>query len=153
MYMKNLNQTYLIFFLSFMVSSQFVNANELMDVDKTFNEMAQSQGIAEAFDHYLANNAVNLNGGYDVVTRSEIVAGYQRRRNTLKMMWWPVTSNIADSDELGYTWGRFIEYKTHEDSKVEEIHGKYLAIWKRNANGEWKSMTGMGVLNPPPTLD
>ena len=151
--MKKFSQTCLFFFLISMLNPLLVNANELVDVDQAFNAMAQTQSIAEAFEHYLAKNALNLNGGYDGVSRAEVIADYQRRRDTLKMKWWPVTSEIATSGELGFTWGRFIEHKTHEDGKVEEIHGKYITIWQKDEQGQWKSLTDMGVLNPPPAID
>ena len=148
--MNKLSKVQLLFILYSMLNPLLVNASELMEVDRGFNEMAQNQGIARAFDHYLAKNALNLNGGYDAVTRSEVVADYHRRRDTLKMKWWPVTSKIATSGELGYTWGRFIEYTTQDDGKVEEIHGKYITVWQKDEQGQWKSLTDMGAINPPP---
>ena len=148
--MKKLSKVLLLLPLFSMFNPLLANASELMEVDRAFNEMAQIHGIAEAFDHYLAKNALNLNGGYDGVTRSEVVADYHRRRDTLKMKWWPIASKIATSGELGYTWGRFIEHTTHDDGSVEEIHGKYITIWQKDEQGQWKSLTDMGAVNPPP---
>ena len=124
---------------------------ELTAVDTAFNEMAQTVGIPEAFAHYLHKDALNLNGGYDGVPGAEVVAVYKQRRETLQMKWWPITSEIAASSDLGYTWGRFIEHVNHDDGTVEEIRGKYITIWKKNAEGEWKSLTDMGSLDDKPT--
>ena len=134
----------------FVLSPASLAETELMAVDRAFNTMAQTKGIAEAFDHYLAENALNLNGGYEGVSRDEVVSDYQRRRDTLKMKWWPMATEVADSGDLGYAWGRFIEHKTHDNGTVEEIHGKYITIWRKNSAGEWKSQIDMGSLNPPP---
>jgi ketosteroid isomerase-like protein len=124
---------------------------ELTAVDTAFNEMAQTVGIPEAFAHYLHKDALNLNGGYDGVPGAEVVAVYKQRRETLQMKWWPIASEIAASSDLGYTWGRVIEHVNHDDGTVEEIRGKYITIWKKNAEGEWKSLTDMGSLDDKPT--
>ena len=124
---------------------------ELITIDTAFNEMAQTIGIPEAFAHYLHKDALNLNGGYDGVPGAEVVAVYKQRRETLQMKWWPIASEIAASRDLGYTWGRFIEHVNHDDGTVEEIFGKYITIWKKNAEGEWKSLTDMGSLDEKPT--
>lgn len=126
------------------------NANELMAVDTAFNAMAQEKGIAEAFDYYLAENAFNLNGGYDGVPRSQVVADYVRRRDTLRMNWWPVASQLAASGDFGYTWGRFVEHTTNSDGDIEVIHGKYVTVWQKNSQGEWKSLIDIGTLNSAP---
>lgn len=144
----------LICFLPIVVAAEAVVAEkttELTAVDMAFNEMAQTKGIPEAFEHYLHKDALNLNGGYEGVTGAEVVAVYKQRRGTLKMKWWPVSSEIAASGDLGYTWGRYIEHATHDDGTIEEIRGKYLTIWKKNAAGEWKSLTDMGSVDDAPT--
>jgi ketosteroid isomerase-like protein len=47
----------------------------------------------------------------------------------------PIKSDVAQSDDLGYTYGSY-EMKLAGTDKIEK--GYYIRVWKRDAGGKWK---------------
>ena len=125
------------------------DSETLMEIDRQFSAMAQ-EDIAAAFDHYLAADAQSLGENYFGNERKDIVGWFHANAGQLQMRWWPIGALMAESNDLGYTWGRYIEHQSQDDGSVQEIHGKYLTIWQKDHSGEWKSVIDMGATNPPP---
>ena len=57
------------------------------------------------------------------------------------LTWEPISAHIAQSGELGYTYGTWllISKKTEQESR-----GTYVTIWKQNANGDWRFVLDSG---------
>ncbi len=64
--------------------------------------------------------------------------------------WTPLAGDISSSGDLGYTWGRYIYSVPDEDGIRQISHGKYMTVWKRQADGGWKAVLDGGNPNPPP---
>ncbi len=55
-----------------------------------------------------------------------------------KVSWHPNKADVASSGELGYTSGSYkMSFKNAAGVPVAE-KGKYLIVWKRQADGAWK---------------
>ena len=55
------------------------------------------------------------------------------------LTWKPTKALIAQSVELGYTYGFWTIIAQNDTSR-----GTYLTIWKKNAMGEWKFIADTG---------
>ena len=128
-----------------------LNGTELMTVDRDFNRRVQHEGLAPAFDHYLANNFLDLNGPYEGSNRDDFVVWFKENDGKHQMKWWPVVSQISASKDLGYTWDRYEEQTTQQDGPVVKKGGEYITVWRKNAKGEWKSAVDMGANYPADT--
>lgn len=156
--MKNLFQLQFLFvviLLSVQSCAQVTENNltetELMTVDRDFNRRVQHEGLAPAFDHYLANNFLDLNGPYEGSNRDDFVVWLKENDGKHQMKWWPVVSQISASKDLGYTWDRYEEQTTQQDGPVVKKGGEYITVWRKNAKGEWKSAVDMGANYPADT--
>ncbi len=58
------------------------------------------------------------------------------------LTWEPTFSKVANSGELGYTYGF---YKLTDRATKKLIgEGTYTTFWQKNAAGEWKAMLDTG---------
>jgi len=117
----------------------------LLQTDKDFSQASIEKGAAEAFKLYLAEDAIQLpSRSNPVVGRDAIYANMSKSSGNYMLAWEPQYAEVAQSGDLGYTWGFFTMTFTDENSEVKKNPGKYLNIWKKQANGSWKVTVDMG---------
>jgi ketosteroid isomerase-like protein len=112
----------------------------LVAQDLRFAEAVQSDGIAEAYRHFLAVDAVQLpDGGLPIGGREAIYAELLEVTSDadFSLTWEPVDASVAASGELGYTWGFYYYEALDELGAPYLAEGKYLYLWRHN-NGRWE---------------
>lgn len=57
--------------------------------------------------------------------------------------WRATNAEIAAGGDLGFTSGTFDESNKGADGKVTHAAGKFLCVWKKQSNGEWKAIRDM----------
>ena len=67
-----------------------------------------------------------------------------------RLTWSPVGADIAASGDLGYTWGTFEFHSKDKDGKDVVDQGKYMSVWKKQADGSWKVAVDMGNASKRP---
>ncbi len=137
-------------------SSVDVNAEnkKLLETDKKFSQTSVEKGSAEAFNLFLTDDALELPAGNLPVTgRENIYNEMKEGQHDYELSWAPQKAEAAKSGELGYTWGKYtIKFKDENGNEVLS-RGKYLNIWKKQPNGEWKVAIDMGNKDPKPQAD
>jgi uncharacterized protein (TIGR02246 family) len=63
--------------------------------------------------------------------------------------WTPVKVEVARSGDLAYSWGKGKESVKDKKGKVTETTGKYVSVWKKQADGSWKIAVDTMVPDPP----
>lgn len=121
----------------------------LLQTDREFSRYSQESNPAEAFNRYLDEQALQL------PHRSEPILGRDAIYNGMVggdylMSWEPVTGLVAESGDLGYTWGRYEMRIADANGDTVSHHGKYLNVWRRQQDGSWKVLVDMGNSNPAP---
>lgn len=56
---------------------------------------------------------------------------------------------LAESGELGYTVGQYTITVTGEDGERSVEKGKYVTIWRKQADGSWKVVLDGGNSDGP----
>lgn len=71
--------------------------------------------------------------------------------SSVHVAWYPFFASVADSGDLGYTWG-YYRWTSRDDkgAPAAPITGKYLTIWRRDASGRWKVVVDTGNPGPVP---
>ena len=91
----------------FYVTPMHVNADstaDLIAIDSAFSQMSVEKGVQAAFNHYLADDAVKLDGGAHAhYGRSAIVQTLPTLSPNVQLVWSPVQGKVAKSGDLGYT--------------------------------------------------
>ncbi len=106
----------------------------LIDLDRQFLKTSASQGILESYLRYLGRNARLHRDGLLPMTERAAIRIYLSSQVS-KLSWTPIKSDVAQSDDLGYTYGSY-ELKFTGTNKTEK--GYYVRVWKRDDRGNWK---------------
>ncbi len=78
-----------------------------------------------------------------VFAKLEALPGYS-------LTWSPTLANVGGAADLGYTIGTYHMKLPDSDGKIVEIDGKYLSLWKRQPDGNWKIAVDMFNADGPP---
>lgn len=115
--------------------------DEVMQADRDFAAMAAAQNAPLAFRHYMAPDGAMLT---DPVYGPD--ANYDLQKNSRTVVeWGPVAGGAAASGDLGFTIG--VATFTEPDTGMRH-YGKYLSVWRRQPNGEWRYVVDGGNARP-----
>jgi ketosteroid isomerase-like protein len=121
------------------------SAVDLIAADRAFYKSTSEKGL-EGWLSWFAEDAVVF------PTRGPIVEGlpaikklYEETKFSPKgLSWKPKRAIIADSGELGYTYGVASWEQKGADGKITVHHGKYMTVWRRQDDGSWKVVADIG---------
>ena len=119
---------------------------ELLNVDAQFSKLSEARGVNEAFLSYLADDCVLLRPNTFPIVGKEINKAkyFSRPDSGYTLTWKPLYSDVAESGELGYTYGIY-EFKTMDpEGKPIMGTGTYVSIWKKDQFGNWKLVLDTG---------
>jgi hypothetical protein len=118
--------------------------DELIEVEKQFSDMSLNQGMVAAFLHFCDEEGVLLrSNSYPIVGRDQVAELVSNTPDSLfTLTWKPSSGMIANSGELGYTYGIYtMSFKSEE---LPNTLGTYLTIWKKNEEGNWRFLMDTG---------
>ena len=146
-FIMKINPLLLIFLFTVLNSCDYVvrtdekASRELIERDLEFSEYSQEYGVAEAFTAFADSAAVLLKPDRMPIKGSKSIAYYYSGlgNQNFKLTWMPLDASLADSKEMGYTYG--IWQLTTSDSIRQ---GTYVTIWKKNEEGVWKYVLDSG---------
>ncbi len=122
---------------------------ELIKADKEFSEKSIKEGIASAFIAYADEDVILMRDKqFPIIGKKGLEEYYSKiKKGNAKLEWTPVKAVVANSGELGYTFGDWIY--TAKSSK-DTVYGNYVTIWKKQKDGSWKFILDGGNTTPPP---
>jgi ketosteroid isomerase-like protein len=112
----------------------------LLQQDQRFAEVAYTEGVAEAYRRFMAEDAIQLpDGGQAIGGRDAIYDDLlmQTEGAEFSLSWEPLEVEIAASGDLGYTWGIYYYEALDELGAPYVAEGKYVYLWRKNA-GRWE---------------
>lgn len=123
----------------------------LLKTDAEFSSASVKMGAPEAFHQYLANDAVQLPARLNpIFGRDSIYQSMKNSGDDYILQWMPRSAEVAESGDLGYTWGLYTITWQDENGDTLSSFGKYLNVWRKQEDGCWKVVVDMGNLSPPP---
>jgi ketosteroid isomerase-like protein len=113
----------------------------LKDADITFSDYSVKHGFQKAFIEFADDSVVLLKPNrMPIVGKQSLIKSYEGKSDSgIVLAWIPAKAIIAESGELGYTYG-FWTYVAKSDTS----RGTYLTVWKKDANGQWKFIADTG---------
>jgi ketosteroid isomerase-like protein len=116
----------------------------LLSAERAFLKSAQAGGMAKAFAKHLSQDArVHRNGVQPILGQEEIAKFFVK--TSLIPTWEPMFADVAQSGDLGYTYGR---YELKEANAASE-KGYYARVWKRGVNDQWQVVLDTTSPLPP----
>lgn len=119
---------------------------ELIDTDTQFSKLSEERGLNEAFLSYLSDDGVLLRQNSFPVKGKELIRErfFSDSDSGYTLTWQPMFADIAESGELGYTYGTY-EFRTINPDGVPFVgRGTYVSIWKKDSLGNWKLVLDTG---------
>lgn len=122
-------------------------AEPLMQADRDFNKATQERRLDGWMD-YMADNIVlgheEPNIGKDAVRK----AMASLNDPDASLTWAPTYGEMFASGDLGFTTGKWVR-KGKDKQGVERVRtGRYLSVWKKQADGSWKVVWDGGAPDP-----
>lgn len=119
--------------------------DSLVAAERAFSKTSLEQGTKAAFLAFMADDSILFRPG-PVLGRPWTEG---RPAPAGLLTWYPVKADIAKSGDLGYTTGPWeARPKGKDDTNV--LHGNYVTVWKKRADGSWKLVTDIGNVHPKP---
>ena len=113
----------------------------LIDADSAFSDYSLKHGYQKAFIEYADDSVVLLKAHrMPIIGKQSLIDSYKGSNDRNQLLTWkPARAIIANSGELGYTYGFWTFIVKNDTSR-----GKYLTVWKKNTNGQWKYIADIG---------
>lgn len=119
---------------------------EIVNTDLAMSELATKDGFLISLYKYADENFVKLNEGSFPVVGKQAFKEFSRGRSGPKTLTWkPVKAEVAESGELGYTWGNW-KFALPDTT----VYGNYFIVWKKQRDGKWKMLLDGGNGTPAP---
>ena len=123
----------------------------LLQTDVAFSKRSVEAGAAEAFHSYLASDAIQLSAQSDPIEGLEsIYAKMKESGDGYTLTWEPKKSEVSRSGDIGYTWGIYTLTGSDKQGEMKHSYGKYLNVWRKQADGSWKVIIDIGNQSPAP---
>jgi len=120
------------------------NLEALLDADRAFAALSRAEGPGPAFAAYLTDDALQLPAGSGPERGgANIAAGFDAELD-LTLDWAPEEGGVAECGDMGWTWGKYTSTNPGEDGEAVTSHGKYLNIWVKDDDGNWRVLVDMG---------
>lgn len=135
-----------IFILGFAVTGIAQSpAAKIYDTEKAFEKMAAEKGVNAAFIEFMAPMGVMF------VPEQQNAREFWKSipQSTSYLTWNPVWIDVASNGMLGYSIGNSIRRPKGKDDP-ESIHGHYISIWTRQADGQYRALLDTGINHPKP---
>jgi len=115
--------------------------HEVRDVERDFALMAETRGIAEAFIHYAAEDAVVMRNDRLIMGRQKLEEYFGQSTTQIpdeKLSWKPDFVDVSASGDLAYTYGQYTYSYTDSTGNPVEHRGVFHTVWKRQSDGSWR---------------
>jgi uncharacterized protein (TIGR02246 family) len=100
---------------------------------------ATAEGGGKAFASWFAEDGVSLGKGLAAVHGRENIA---KRATWLakdyRLQWTPTDGAMSAGGDMGYTWGHYEGHSKDAEGNDKVTAGRYLNLWRREADGSWK---------------
>lgn len=124
----------------------------LLAVDREFAAMSRRDGPAAAFAAF-ADPDVRTFPNNETATKGieELIEETSFWPANLQIDWEPEEAFASAEGDFGYTWGYATFTRINNGQPPKINHGKYVTIWRKNDDGEWRWIADLGNSAPPPS--
>jgi ketosteroid isomerase-like protein len=124
--------------------------NALLENDLSFSRLSEEKGAAQAFYEFLAPEAISLSAGEPSIRGRDAIKVHLAAGPQGFFTWQPQAADVAQSGDMGFTWGTAIFQSKGTEEKPGITYSKYVSVWKKQKNGGWKVVLFSKTPSPPP---
>lgn len=113
-----------------------------------------AEGGGKAFASWFADDAVSLSNGHaPVVGHDAIARNATWSPASYQLTWTPVAAQMSAKGDMGFTWGHYEGTSRDAAGKPVIEKGRYMTIWKKQADNTWKVELDSSNSGPPDDPD
>ena len=125
----------------------------LYDLEARFAKDVLERGGA-GFADWFADDGVALgNGAAPLIGRVAIAKSAAWDPKVYQLTWTPTDALMGPSGDMGYTWGHFEGHSKDVNGNPVTTTGRYMTIWRKGADGQWKVVLDAGANEEPKAGD
>jgi ketosteroid isomerase-like protein len=120
----------------------------LYDLEARFAKDVLERGGA-GFATWFAEDGVALgNAAQPLIGKVAITKTANWDPKVYQLTWTPTDALMGPSGDMGYTWGHFEGHSKDANGNPVITTGRYMTIWRRELNGQWKVVLDAGANEP-----
>jgi len=126
---------------------------QLMELEGRFAQ-AVAAGGGKTFAEWFADDAVVLNNGQPATLGKAAIASQAKwNPKEYQLTWAPEGAQMGPSNDMGFTWGHYEGHSKDKNGKPVVISGRYITVWKKMPDGQWKVAMDASANEPPAAGD
>src|SRR5438046_8641016 len=112
----------------------------LRDLDAKWSAAAGAKDVDKTVSYYSEDAVVMPPNAPSAKTRETIRSAWKEMLTTpgAAISWKATKVEVAKAGDLAYVSGTYEEAMTDASGKSVKDHGKYVEVWKKQADGTWK---------------
>ncbi|UCG85021.1 MAG: DUF4440 domain-containing protein [Gemmatimonadota bacterium] len=118
----------------------------IMDADRAFAQATAARGV-DGWVSYFTDDGVQFPPGGSISGHAAIreLMTPAFADTNFSLTWEPVSAEVAQAADLGYTVGRYESRLLGPDGLESVRTGSYVSIWRRQPDGSWKVALDIGT--------
>lgn len=125
----------------------------LFDLEARFAKDVLERGGAGFADWFAADGVALGNGAAPLVGKVAIAKGANWSPKDYELTWTPTDAMMGPSGDMGYTWGHYEGRSKDANGNPVLTSGRYITMWRKQADGTWKVVLDAGANEPPAAGD
>ena len=110
---------------------------EILDTEQQFADLLKEEGMHKAFITFASEEAVLMRNNKLIVGKNNIDQFY-KNQDSKNLEWKPDFVDVAESGDIGYTYGQYIFTSLDSSGKSKVSTGVFHTVWKRRSDGKWR---------------
>jgi len=120
----------------------------LYELEARFARDVLERGGAAFADWFAADGVALGNGKAPLVGRVAIARSANWDPKVYQLTWTPTDAQMSPASDEGYTWGHFEGHSKDANGNLVTTSGRYITIWRKQADGSWKVALDAGADEP-----
>jgi len=120
----------------------------LFDLEARFAKDVLARGGAAFADWFAEDGVAMGNGAAPNIGRVAIAKSANWDPKVYQLTWTPTDAVMGPSGDMGYTWGHFEGHSKDVNGNPVTVTGRYMTIWRKEPNGQWKVVLDAGANEP-----
>ena len=125
----------------------------LYGLEAKFAKDVAAKGGAAFADWFAADGVVLGNGQQPLIGLVAIEKGVNWSPKDYQLTWTPTDAVLGPSGDMGYTWGHFEGHSKDANGNPVTTSGRYITVWRKQADGSWKVVLDAGANEPAASGD
>jgi len=132
------------------LSDPTANAGKMLlfDLEAHFAKDVLEKGGAGFASWFAEDGVVLSNGAAPIIGKTAITASSRWTPKAYQLIWTPTEASMGPSGDMGYTWGHYEGHSKDANGNPVTTVGRYMTIWRKEANGDWKVVLDAGSNEP-----